>query len=207
MIRKLIIAGTTAAFAISLVGLADTGVAVAHGGSPTTHPGPKAPPTATGTTTCNFHGVLVTDSTGNIHIRGNMTPHHVPACSNKGDTKLRTGHLSGLASTTPLTGGLCSLLPGVSLPDLSGGTIKWSPRVASSTGVALTGGATSVVTIGSDTYLQVAYAGGSVAGGSFTNASGASLTVHSRQDIAALTTECATGPLEAIALDGPNLTL
>jgi len=206
MIRKTLIAGTSAAFAMALVGLAGS-AALAAGGPPATHPGPKAPPTATGVTTCNFHGVLVTDSSGNIHIRGNMTPHHVPACSSKGGTKLRTGHLSGLASSTSVTGGLCALLPGASLPDVSGGTIKWSPRVASSTGVALTGGSTSVATIGSNTYLQVAYTGGSVAGGSFANASGASLTVHSRQTIAALTAACAAGPVTAIALDGSNLTL
>jgi hypothetical protein len=59
-----------------------------------------------------------------------------------------------------------------------------------------------VSTVGTDTFLQVAYAGGSVAGGSFTNASGASLTVTSRQDIKALTAECASGPVNAIAVNG-----
>jgi hypothetical protein len=145
--------------------------------------------------------VLIADAIGKIAIRGNMTPHHVPACSNKGGTKLRTGHLSGLGSSATITG-LCSLLPGAPMPDLAGGTIKWSPRVASSTGVALTGGSASVVTVGSDTFLRVAYTDGSVAGGSFTNASGASLTVTSRQDVAALTAECANGPVKAIAMNG-----
>jgi len=201
MVRKLITAGTAMAFAIGVVGVVGGGVAFAHGGPPAAHGGPKAPATATGATTCSFHGVLVANAAGRIAIRGNMTPHHVPACSSKGGTKLRTGHLSGLASSTTISG-LCSLLPGAAAPDLSGGTIKWSPRVASSTGIALTGGTASVVTVGSDTFLQVAYTGGSVAGGSFTNASGASLTVTSRQDIKALTAECANGAVNAIAVNG-----
>jgi hypothetical protein len=142
------------------------------------------------------------NSAGIVAIRGNMTPHHVPACSDKGGTKLRTGHLSGLGSTAAIAGGLCSLLPGGSMPDLSGGTIKWSPRVASSTGVALTGGSVTVVTVGSNSFLQVAYTGGSVAGGSFTNASGASLTATSRQTVAQLTARCADGPVGDIALKG-----
>lgn len=203
MVRKLITAGATVAFAIGVVG---SGVAVAQGKPPTAPGGPKPPATATGTTTCAYHGVLVADALGNIAIRGNMTPHHVPACSSKGGTKLRTGHLSDLASTTTITGGLCSLLPGAAMPDLSGGMIKWSPRVASSTGIALTGGSASVVTVGSDTFLGVAYTGGIVAGGSFMNASGASLTATSRQTITQLTAECANGPVDAIALTG-SLTL
>lgn len=94
------------------------------------------------------------------------------------------------------------------MPDLAGGTIKWAPKgkVATSTGVALTGGSVSVVTINGDTFLQIAYTGGSVAGGSFINASGASFTATSKQDIAALTAECANGPVDAIALNG-SLTL
>jgi hypothetical protein len=201
MVRKLITAAGAIALAIGVVGVVGGGVAVAHGGPPSSHGGPKPPSTATGTTTCNFHGVLFADTTGKVTIRGNMTPHHVPACSNKGGTKLRTGHLKGLTSTTTITG-LCSLLPGGSMPDLAGGTTKWSPRVASSTGVALTGGSASVVTVGSDTFLQFAYTGGSVAGGSFTNATGASLTVTSRQDIKTLAAKCATGPVDVIAVNG-----
>ena len=151
--------------------------------------------------------MLVADALGRVAIRGNMGPHHVPACTNTGGTFLRTGHVSTLASTATITGGLCSLVASAgSIPNLSGGTIKWSPRVASSTGVALTGGSVSLATVGSDTFLEVAYSGGSVAGGSFANASGASFIATSRQTIAELTAACASGPVDAIALTG-SLTL
>jgi hypothetical protein len=107
----------------------------------------------------------------------------------------------GLAAATTMTD-LCTLLPGGSLPDLAGGTIKWAPRTASSKGVALTGGSVSVVTIGTDTFLQIAYTDGSIAGGSFTNPSGASLTATSRQDTTQLAAACASGPLKVIAVNG-----
>jgi hypothetical protein len=139
-----------------------------------------------------------------VSIAGELTPHHVPACTGQsGKRRLQTGHVTGLASATTTTA-LCSLLSGGALPDLAGGTIKWSShsRIADSTGVALSGGSVSVVTIGTDHFLQVTYAAGSVAGGSFVNASGASLTATSRSDITQLTAECAHGPLNTISIRG-----
>jgi hypothetical protein len=59
---------------------------------------------------------------------------------------------------------------------------------------------------GKHSVLQIAYRGGSVAGGSFTNASGASLTVTSRKNTTQLAAECAQGHLHAIEIDG-SLTL
>jgi hypothetical protein len=200
MYRKLITAAVAVVLPLGLVAVSG-GVASAHPGP--TH-GPPAPVVATGTTTCNFHGSLRIGDSGTFGVRGNMVPgKHVPVCTNKGGSKLRTGHLSNLRSTDTITG-LCSLLTAGPVPDVSGGTIKWAPRhhVASSTGVALTGGSASTVTIGSDTYLQITYTDGSVAGGSFMNASGAGLTVRSRATVTELTADCASGPLNAIAVVG-----
>jgi hypothetical protein len=136
-----------------------------------------------------------------LSVSGDATQHHAPACSNQGGTKLRTGRLSGLAGPTTITS-LCSLLTGGPLPDLAGGTIKWSRRVASSTGVAFTGGTASVVTKTNGSFLQIIYTGGSVAGGSFTNASGASLTVTSRSDTTRLGASCAKRTIRSIAVSG-----
>jgi hypothetical protein len=199
MVRKLVTASTAAALAIGMVAVVGTGVASATGGPPT-------PRTATGTTTCNFHGTLAVSDTGTVSVRGNLTPHRVPACSIKGGTKLKTGHLSGLASSGTIAG-ICNMLTGGSLPDLSGGTIGWSPKhtAAASSGIALTGGTISTL-VGTDSPLQVVYTGGSVAGGSFTNASGASLNATSQQTTAELTVECAIGPVHSIAING-SLTL
>jgi hypothetical protein len=87
---------------------------------------------------------------------------------------------------------------------VSGGAIKWSPapRVTASTGVSLTGGSVSQVTVGSDTFLRIAYSGESVASGSFANAGGGGLTVTSIYDMAGLSAACAGGPLTAIAFRG-----
>ncbi len=204
MFRRVTTATGAVVLAVGLVTAVGGGVAAAHGD----HGKKPVPVTATGTTTCNYHGRLVVSPSGTIAIAGNLTPHHhSPACSNQGGTKLRSGHLSHLESTATTTG-ICSLLSGGTLPDVSNGTIRWSPKpkVAASTGVALTGGTVSTVTKGSDTFLQVTYSDGSVAGGSFTNASGASLTATSRKTVAQLTADCAKGPVNTLALAG-SLTL
>lgn len=64
----------------------------------------------------------------------------------------------------------------------------------------------SVVTSGKHSVLHVVYTGGSIAGGSFTNASGVSLTVTSRTNRTQLAAECPHGHLHAIEIDG-SLTL
>jgi hypothetical protein len=142
-----------------------------------------------------------TPATPALSVSGDVAHHHAQACSNQGGTRLRTGQVSGLAGTTTITS-LCSLLTGGPLPDLAGGTIRWSGRVASSTGVAFTGGSASVVTTTNGSFLQIAYTGGSVAGGSFTNASGASLTVTSRSDTAHLSASCSKRTIRSIAVSG-----
>ncbi|HEV3213538.1 MAG TPA: hypothetical protein VGZ03_09110 [Acidimicrobiales bacterium] len=204
--RKQLLFGTGTVLTIVAMSLASAGPAFADKGGHPGKGGHHSPVVATGTTTCNFHGTLSAAAGATVSIAGNLTPHkHTKACTSSGGTKLRTGHLSRspLASTTT-TAGICSLLTGGTLPDVAGGTIWWSPKpkVAASTGVALTGGSVSVVTISGDAFLQIAYTGGSVAGGSFTNASGGALTTTSRDDVAALTAACATGPVDSIAISG-----
>lgn len=183
---------------------------------------------AIGSTTCNVHGTVVFDSTGNVTFKGNVTPLRGRACSSSGGTKLRVGHFSRPLSssvtpttttttttsttttttsttttTTTLVGSgttttttvSCTPLPSGTLPDLSGGTIRWAPgpMVAPSVGISLSGGSASTITVGSNQYLQVTYSAGSVASGSFTNASGASLTLTSNQTVAELQSRCSSG--------------
>ena len=143
-----------------------------------------------------------------MSISGNLTPHrHAPTCSVGRTRKLETGHLAGLATANTTTA-LCSLLAGGPLPDLAGGTIKWSPtgRIASSTGLALTGGSVSVITTGTQSFVRITYTGGSIVGGSFAAPSGVSLTATSREDTTRLAADCARGPLRAISVTG-SLTL
>jgi len=198
MVGKVFAAAAAVGLAIGVVGIVGSGVASGKSG-------PPAPRTATGTTTCAFQGTLTVSDAGRVSVRGNLTPHHAPACSNEG-AKLTTGRLSVLASTGTIAG-ICKMLDGGSLPDLSGGIIRWSPArtAAASTGIRLSGGTISTL-VGIDSPLQVAYAGGRVAGGSFTNASGASLKAASEQTTAELTAECAIGPVDSIAVNG-SLTL
>jgi hypothetical protein len=203
MRKQLLIGVAAAALAIPTVSIVGAGIASAKGKH-------HSPAVATGTTTCHFHGTLSAAIGATVSIRGNLTPkQHTKACTSTGGTKLATGHItkSPLVSTATTTG-VCTFLAGSTLPDLGGGTIWWSPKpkVAASTGVALTTGAISVVTVGSDAFLQIAYTGGSVAAGSFMNASGASLTAISNDDVASLTAACASGPVSSIAFNG-SLTL
>jgi len=199
MVGKVFAATVSVGLAIGVVGIVGSGAASAKSGSP-----PRR--SAIGATTCNFRGTLTVSDTGKVSIRANLTPHHAPACSNQGGTKLTTGHLSALASNATVSG-ICRMLDGGSLPDLSGGIIRWSPvrTAVASTGITLTGGTISTI-VGTDSPLQVAYSGGSVAGGSFTNASGAALSATSEQTTAELTAECALGPVDSITING-SLTL
>jgi hypothetical protein len=196
--RRYLLAAAAATLSIGIISVAGAGVAGAKSHKPTAV-------VATGSTTCHIHGTLSAAAGAMIAFSGNITPSHGKACSSNGGTKLRTGHLkSGSLASTATTTGVCTLLAGGTLPDVSGGTIAWSPRpkVAASTGVALTTGTVTVVTVGTDSYLQLAYSGGSVAGGSFTNASGGSFTATSNDTVATLTTECAAGPVSSISFHG-----
>jgi hypothetical protein len=166
--------------------------------------GPKPPVTAAGTTTCNYHGQLLLNSNGSLSLRGNLTPHHGPACSNNGGSKLHTGHMnqvlptSAASSTTDLcpavTAAVSSPQP---LADLAGGNIAWSPtaKVAGSVGVGLTGGTLSV----SGTNLVVTYSASSVTSGSFMGA-GSGFTAST--GLASVQAACASGPVTSLSLRG-----
>jgi hypothetical protein len=188
-----------------------------HGGSGYGNGHKHNPVVLTGTPICNFHGRLVVSASGAVSITGNITPKHGKACTGPGGAKIKTGHFSVPAMSTPTTTtttsstttstiATCTRL-GI-LPDLSGGTIAWSPRpkVAASVGVALTGGSVSTVTVGDKQYLEITYAGGSVASGSFAGASGVTLTVRSNAPASAITAKCASGGSFTITFHG-TLTL
>jgi hypothetical protein len=227
---------------------AGTTTSVAHGNGHGGGPGHQAV-TATGSTTCHFHGQLRVAADGSLSLSGNITPSHGPACTSTGGAKIKTGHLTALAGATPTTTttvapttttssttsttsttttsttttstttttvaptttsssttttlASCSLLPSGALADLTGGTIMWSPKakVATSTGVAFTGGTVSVVTNGGGQYLSIVYTGGSVAGGSFATASGVSLSLTSHVSLSELASACAAGS-GSIAVNG-----
>ena len=196
--NKLLKAAVAVVLPIGLVAVMGSGVAWAKRASPVAV-------TATGSTTCNFFGRLVINPDNTVSISGNMFRHRGPTCSSQGGSRLRTGHMAATpAVSTDTVTSLCSLVTGGTPPDVSGGAIKWSPapRVTASTGVSLTGGSVSQVTIGSDTFLRIAYSGESVASGSFANAGGGGLTVTSIYDMAGLSAACAGGPLTAIAFRG-----
>jgi hypothetical protein len=195
---------TAVALSFGLIFAIGSGMASAKGGG--THGGSGYGYGASGTTSCNFHGRLVVSANGAVSITGNITPKHGKACTSTGGAKIKTGHFSVPVASAPsaTTFTTCTR----SLPDLSGGTIAWSPRpkVAASVGVTLTGGSVAPVTVGSKTYLKIVYLGGSVTSGSFINASGVSLTGTSNAPASAFTARCASGGKFTITFHG-TLTL
>ncbi len=200
--KRYLWAASAATFTLGMMTVVGTGVASAKSHSNA--------PVALGSTVCNFHGSLTAPVAGLTSLSGNITPQHkAKACSSTGGTALHTGHLvkNTLVSATSSVG-VCALLAGGSLPDVSQGVIKWSPKpkVAATNGLALGAGTVSIVTVGTDSYLQIAYASGSVSSGSFTNASGASFSATSNDDVATLTSDCAGGTVDSIAIHG-SLTL
>jgi hypothetical protein len=98
-------------------------------------------------------------------------------------------------------------LPVGSLPSLAGGKIAWSPnsKMAASVGVALTGETAQVVTVGTRQYLDIGYAAGSVASGSFASTSGVGLSVTRNATLSSPQKDCASGS-HAVAFHG-SLTL
>ena len=191
-----------------------------HGGNGQGHSPGHTGVAATGSTTCNFHGRVAVDSNGLLSITGNITPGKGmkgKACTSTGGAKIKTGHFTSpltstpppttttssspttssptTSSTTTTTVAACSLLPVGALSNVSGGTITWSPRPKSapSVGIALSSGAVSMVTVDGEQFLQVTYSAGSVASGSFATASGAAMTLTSRQTVAELNSACAGG--------------
>ena len=118
---------------------------------------------------------------------------------------LKRGKLSGLVGTIS-SGASCALVSGgTSAPALSGGTITWSPKrkIDASDSVSFPAGALSTSNTGT---MRLSYTAGSVSFGSFTNASGSSVTVASTSSRSDLSAHCATKDLSEITLTG-TLTL
>ena len=152
-----------------------------------------------GTVTCKVHGTLVLDASGSITVRANLTPFHGAACVTSSGEKVRTGHFTSplvfTSSTTTSTPTTCPALPSGALGDLTGGAIAWNPRhkVAGSAGISFTGGSATTTNVDAKQVFQVTYSGGTVMSGSFTNASGATLTMTSRQSVTQLQSDCESG--------------
>ncbi|MEI7860386.1 MAG: hypothetical protein WCI26_11230 [Acidimicrobiales bacterium] len=188
-----------ASLTLGLATTVGTGVASARGKPPAV--------TATGTTTCNFHGQLVLNTDGSLSLSGNITPSHgVAACTSKGGSLLRTGHINQTLPTSAVPGVVATdLCPAVAaavtspqtLADLAGGAVAWSPgpKVAASVGVGLTGGSLSVAS----TSLSVTYTGSSVTSGSFT---GSSTGLSASTDLASVQASCLGGAVTSIPVRG-----
>ena len=106
---------------------------------------------------------------------------------------IENGHLTGLTGTVPQND--CATFMSNTAPALAGGAIAWTPKakVASSTGITFPVGTGSTATAGGRSVIAVSYTGGSVAGGSFSNAGATSLTVTSMQKVDQLSSRCASG--------------
>jgi hypothetical protein len=188
---------------IVLTSLLMTGVgtAVARGGSGTTY---------SGTTTCTVTGKL-TFKPPLAGLDGGTSKATVTAtlshCTHakKGAVTLTGGKLKGLSAfVTPdnCTNTALSQTP----PPLAGGSVAWkaSGPVTSSSAISFPSGSAAVVTSSTGvTYLQVAYQGGSVGGGSFANSGRVDMTVTSTENDAQLQDKCtSTRGLSAVAFTG-----
>lgn len=198
MSTRMIVSPAVFVVSIGLIATVGTGVASAK----------KKPPISfSGSTTCTVNGkiayqpALTTTGTGSSTVILSGSLSH---CNNakQGGVSLKGGHLQGLkGSVTPDD---CSTLASGPEPALSGGTVKWTPtsKIIPSGGVSFPVGVGSLVMSGGgNDSLQISYAAGSVASGSFPNTGSSSLTVTSNDDTTQLTTACANG-ISSIAFKG-----
>jgi peptidylprolyl isomerase len=120
-----------------------------------------------------------------------------------GEAVLRRGVLS---VSIPHVDNCASL---VSVPALSGGSIRWAPtsRIAASGGVSLVGFSGSFLSKSDGSYLHLSSYGGSVESGSFANAGGTSLTITSTRRVSTLLSACAHGLISAAFEGTISLTL
>ena len=179
---------------LALVGATGVGMAAAKGKPPAV--------TATGTTTCNFHGSLVLHGDGSLSLSGNITGHG--ACSSTGGSALKTGHMNQTVPTSAAssTTDMCTAITAAAtapqtVADLSGGTIAWSPgpKVVASTGVGLSGGSLS----SDGTTLTLKWTGSTVTAGSFTGSGTGLVSTSSAADAVAA---CAAGPVTSLPVRG-----
>ncbi len=145
---------------------------------------------ATGTITCQVHGVAVLRADGSVLVHLNITPGHEKGCQSTSGARVRTGHVILRSTSTPSvptsTSAGCLSLPSGALPSLSAGSVSWDPRpkMAPSTGLTLSSGSVSQAS----NHVQISYVAGSVSGGSFVGS--ASLNVTSRQSVTQLSHRC-----------------
>jgi hypothetical protein len=149
-----------------------------------------------GTTRCTVTGRLTFTpaleglDTGTSQARLSATLTHCTHAQHGGVT-LTKGRLKGLgASITPdnCTNTAITQTP----PPLSGGSVAWTPSSVTASGsISFPAGVASIVTNPEGvTFLQVAYAGGTVGSGSFTTATRAALTLTSTENDAQLESRC-----------------
>ncbi len=214
--KKISVTAASVALSLSLAVAIGGGVAVASGHGPGSH-GPTSV-TATGTATCTMHGIVIFAADGTVSVRGNITPSHGAGCTvatttngATSVTKIRNGHFTSpltSAATPPPTSTVpststtaktCAPVPSGPLPNLASGAIAWNPRpkFATTTGISLTGGSAT----GTTGHLVFAYTSGAVGGGSFTTATGVTLTLTSNQTMSQLQARCA-GDRFVIAVHG-----
>jgi hypothetical protein len=152
--------------------------------------------TFTGTTRCTVTGRLTFTpalkglDTGTSQARLSATLTNCTRAQHDGVT-LTGGRLKGLgASISPdnCTNTAINHTP----PPLSGGSLSWRPSSVTASGaVSFPAGVASIVTNPEGvTFLQVAYAGGTVGTGSFTTATRAALTATSTENDAQLEAKC-----------------
>jgi hypothetical protein len=157
----------------------------------------KAVPTsaASGVIKCSVKGkltfspALVGENQGTSEATVTAT---LSGCTSKHHKVTATaGHLKGLVGSV-IPDNCTSIAIDHAPPPLFGGSVTWSPTgaAAPSTGISFPTGSAAVVTVNGVTFLQVTYFDGSVSGGSFFSAEGASISVTTTMNDAQLEDAC-----------------
>lgn len=220
--KKLSVTTASITLSIGLVVALGGGVAMAHGHGhgPGSH-GPSSA-SATGSATCNVHGIVVFAANGDVTFRGNITPSHGASCTSSSGTKLHTGHFSSpLTSATTTTTTSTSTTTSSSTTSTSTTTTTTVVGATTTTTIACTpvpsgalpnlGNGTITwnprpkfapssgitltggsASVSTNQHLQITYTAGAVASGSFAGGT-ASLSLTSRQTLAQLQSRCESG--------------
>lgn len=193
MRNKLLVRATALVLPMGMIVALGAGTALARGH----RSGPSAPVSFTGPVTCGVNGKVTFSpplTTGGTSATSVTVVAALNKCDNnrQGGVKLNVGHLRALAGS--MAANDCAALMSGTAPNLSGGTIAWSPtsKVVGSGSVSLSGGLGSTVTNGSRTNVQVSYSGGAVMTGSFAGDS-PTITVTSTQTAAQVQKRCSNG--------------
>jgi len=185
--RKLVVACIAVAAFVSMCGDLSSAAALdAH----------LAPPTTmAGMTTCPVDAKLsfsspltTTPTTGSTTVTFDATA--LKGCTNRfqGNVRLVRGYLRSLTGSLAAGTSCIDFLSGLTAPELSGGTVKWTPpsMIAGSTTISFPVGSLTAST----TELHLDYSGGTVSG-SYSSTS-ALIDATSNADLATLTNLCNT---------------